>query len=74
MQYHVLPLPLLKKLTGEYMRKRSMPQEDIQAVMDHFDEFGIPRTSGDLKNLIDILPQEELQRQAELGIDLNSEQ
>ena len=74
MQYHVLPLPLLKKLTGEYMRKRSMPQEDIQTVMDHFDEFGIPRTSSDLKNLIDILPQEELQRQAELGIDLNSEQ
>tara|TARA_R100000353_G_scaffold149552_1_gene108002 strand:+ start:499 stop:2058 length:1560 start_codon:yes stop_codon:yes gene_type:complete len=74
MQYHVLPLPLLKKLTGEYMRKRSMPQEDIQTVMDHFDEFGIPKTSGDLRNLIDILPQEELQRQAELGIDLNSEQ
>jgi hypothetical protein len=51
-----------------------MPQEDIISVMQHFDDFGIPKTSSDLKNLIDILPQEELQRQAELGIDLNSEQ
>jgi hypothetical protein len=73
MQYHAMSLPLMKKLTAEYMRKRSMPQEDIEEVMLHFDQFGMPKTSSDLRNLVDILPPEELQRQAELGIESNSE-
>ena len=74
MQYHSMSLPLLKKLTAEYMRKRSMPQEDIEEVMGYFDEYGMPKTSTDLRNLVDILPQEELQRQAQVGIEMQSEQ
>lgn len=74
MQYHALSLPLLKKLTAEYMRKRSMPQEDIDEVMEYFEEYGMPKTSSDLRNLVDILPAEELQRQAQVGIESNSEQ
>jgi hypothetical protein len=74
MQYHSMSLPLLKKLTAEYMRKRSMPQEDIEEVMQYFDEYGMPKTSTDLRNLVDILPQEELQRQAQVGIEIQSEQ
>lgn len=69
-----MSFPLLKKLTAEYMRKRSMPQEDIEDVMQYFDEYGMPKTSSDLRNLVDILPQEELQRQAQVGIETQSEQ
>jgi hypothetical protein len=74
MQYHAMSLPLIKKLTAEYMRKRSMPQEDIEEVMQHFNEYGMPKTATDLRNLVDILPQEELQRQAQVGIETQSEQ
>lgn len=74
MQYHSMSLPLLKKLTAEYMRKRSMPQEDIEEVMQYFDDYGMPKTATDLRNLVDILPQEELQRQAQVGIETQSEQ
>ena len=74
MQYHAMSLPLIKKLTNEYMRKRSMPQEDIEEVMQHFNEYGMPKTATDLRNLVDILPQEELQRQAQVGIETQSEQ
>lgn len=74
MQYKAMPLPLLVKLTAEYMRKRSMPQEDIDEVMNYFEEFGMPKSSGDLRNLLDILPQEELARQVQIGIESNSEQ
>jgi len=74
MQYHALSLPLLKKLTAEYMRKRSMPQEDIDDVMEYFEEYGMPKTTSDLRNLVDILPPEELQRQAQVGIETQSEQ
>jgi hypothetical protein len=56
------------------MRKRSMPQEDIEEVMQHFNEYGMPKTATDLRNLVDILPQEELQRQAQVGIETQSEQ
>ena len=56
------------------MRKRSMPQEDIEEVMQHFDEYGLPKTATDLRNLVDILPQEELQRQAQVGIETQIEQ
>jgi hypothetical protein len=74
MQYHALSLPLMKKLTSEYMRKRSMPQEDIDEVIRHFDEYGMPKTPTDIRNLVDILPPEELQRQAQVGIETQSEQ
>ena len=69
-----MPLPLLVKLTAEYMRKRSMPQEDIEEVTNYFKEYGMPKSSADLRNLLDILPQEELARQVQLGIESNSEQ
>jgi hypothetical protein len=34
----------------------------------------MPKTATDLRNLVDILPQEELQRQAQVGIETQSEQ
>jgi hypothetical protein len=51
-----------------------MPQEDIDEVMNYFEKFGMPKSSGDLRNLLDILPQEELARQVQIGIESNSEQ
>ena len=69
MQYKGMGISTLKYLMQEYLRKRSAPQEWIDRIMQELDEYGMPKTSADLKNLVEILPPEELERQANIGIE-----
>lgn len=69
MQYKGMPVGTLKYLMHEYLRKRSAPQEWIEKIMSELDAYGMPKTPQDLKDLVDILPPEELERQAKIGIE-----
>lgn len=39
--------------------------------MTELDEHGMPQTASELKDLVDILPPEELERRANIGIELS---
>lgn len=72
MQYHGLTPAALKYLMHEYLRKRSAPQDWIDKIMTELDEHGMPQTASELKDLVDILPPEELERRANIGIELSN--
>ena len=67
LQYKGMNLSTMKYLMGEYLRKRSAPQDVIDEVISELEEFGMPKQPSDLQSLSGILPQEELVKHASNG-------
>lgn len=50
-QYGSISLEVFKYLTGEYLRKRSAPQDVISKAMNEIESIGMPTSASDLESL-----------------------
>lgn len=59
-QYKALNIEVFKYLMREYLKKRSAPQETIDAVEESLKKYGLPKSPSDLSVLKDVISNEDL--------------